>query len=37
MKHTKEYLIARITTLKFRNKNNGRIIQKLERELNKLN
>ena len=33
MKHTEEYLKARINILKHRNRDNYRIIQKLQREL----
>lgn len=36
MKHTEEYLKARINILKHRNRDNYRIIQKLQRELERM-
>lgn len=36
-RHTEEYIKARINTLKHRGKDNYRIIQKLQRELDKTN
>lgn len=36
MKHTEEYIKARINILKYRNRDNYRIIQKLQRELDEM-